>query len=313
MIDRAALVEAARDAIAAGSQSFAAASKLFARPTRERAWLLYAWCRAADDLTDGQELGHARQIDSAADPQATQAELERLTGLALNTAEPVPLAFAALRVVASETAMPHGFVADHLAGFALDAKGWRPQGEQDLLRYCYHVAGSVGCMMAVVMGVDPADEDTLDRACDLGIAFQLANIARDVVPDAAAGRCYLPAQWLAKAGLTEAALADPAQRQAVAELARRLVDLAAAYRQSSRVGAARLPVRSRLAVLAADAIYGAIGERVAALGPAAWDQRVRIGGAGKLACLGQAATRALATPVPTLRTGLWSRPRQSGG
>ena len=311
MIDRAALVLAARDTIAAGSQSFAAASTLFARPVRERAWLLYAWCRAADDLTDGQELGHAVQTNTAAPPQDTQAELDRLTSLALTTTEPVPPAFAALRTVAQETHLPQALVTDHLAGFALDAAGWRPDSQDDLLRYCYHVAGSVGCMMAVVMEVDPADEDTLDRACDLGIAFQLANIARDVVPDAAAGRCYLPAQWLTAAGLTEAALADPAQRRTVAALAKRLVDLAAGYRASSRVGAARLPMRSRLAVLAADAIYGAIGERVAALGPAAWDQRVRISAPGKLACLGQAATRALTTPASTPRTGLWTRPRQS--
>lgn len=311
MTDRAALVLAARDTIAAGSQSFAAASKLFAWPVRERTWLLYAWCRAADDLTDGQELGHAVEASTAAVPQDTHAELERLTRLALHSAEPVPMAFAALRTVASETNLPPGLAADHLAGFALDAAGWRPDSQDDLLRYCYHVAGSVGCMMALVMGVDPADEDTLDRACDLGIAFQLANIARDVVPDAAAGRCYLPAQWLAQAGLTEAALADPAHRVTVADLARRLVTLAAAYRQSSRIGAARLPLRSRLAVLAADAIYGAIGERVAALGPAAWDQRVRIGAPGKLVCLGQATTRALATPRAAPRTGLWTRPRQS--
>ena len=311
MTDRAALVLAARETIAAGSQSFAAASKLFAVPVRERAWLLYAWCRAADDLTDGQELGHAVEARPASAAHDTQAELERLTRLALTTAEPVPLAFAALRAVARETRLPHGLVADHLAGFGLDAAGWRPQSEDDLLRYCYHVAGSVGCMMAVVMGVDPADEDTLDRACDLGLAFQLANIARDVVPDASAGRCYLPAQWLVEAGLTEADLADPTHRPAAAEPAQRLVDLAAAYRQSSRIGAARLPLRSRLAVLAADAIYGAIGERVAALGPAAWDQRVRISGAGKLLCLGQAATRALATPRPAPRAGLWTRPRQS--
>ena len=55
--------------------------------------------------------------------------------------------------------------------------------EDDMLRYCYHVAGAVGCMMAVIMGVDPADEDTLDRAADLGLAFQLSNIARDLVED----------------------------------------------------------------------------------------------------------------------------------
>src|SRR3546814_7637202 len=73
---------------------------------------------------------------------------------------------------------------------------WRPRSEDDLLRYSYHVAGAVGVAMALVMGVDPRDETTLDRASDLGIAFQLANIARDVAEDAAADRCYLPVEWM---------------------------------------------------------------------------------------------------------------------
>ncbi|MEQ1496644.1 MAG: phytoene/squalene synthase family protein, partial [Novosphingobium sp.] len=217
MSPRAQLVAAARDTIAHGSQSFAAASKLFAPATRERAWLLYAWCRAADDLTDGQELGHGAA--DAHDPAAAHRQLVALTAAALDGDEPVPPPFAALRQVARETAMPRRFIDAHLAGFALDAAGWRPQSEDDLLRYCYHVAGAVGCMMAVVMGIDPADEDTLDRASDLGISFQLANIARDLVPDADAGRCYLPAVWLTEAGLSEPDLAEPSNRPALARMA----------------------------------------------------------------------------------------------
>jgi 15-cis-phytoene synthase len=309
MSDRATLVAAARETIAQGSQSFAAASKLFAPATRERAWLLYAWCRAADDLTDGQELGHGAV--GASDPAAVQARLEALTAAALDGDAPVPLPFAALREVARETAMPRCFIADHLAGFALDAADWRPQSEDDLLRYCYRVAGTVGCMMAVVMGVPSRDEETLDRACDLGLAFQLANIARDVVPDAGVGRCYLPAVWLAEAGLGHADLSDPRHRPALAQMVARLVTMARPYRRSARVGAARLPFRSRLAVLAADAIYGAIGEKVFALGERAWDQRVRVGSAGKLGLLGLATLRSVGTPSEFQRDGLWTRPRQS--
>ncbi|MGB7654933.1 MAG: phytoene/squalene synthase family protein [Novosphingobium sp.] len=307
MTPRAELVNAARETIAQGSQSFAAASKLFAPATRERAWLLYAWCRAADDLTDGQELGHAAQSgDTGAE---TQARLEALTAAALDSHAEVPLAFEALRQVAQETAMPRRFIEDHLAGFALDAADWRPQTTQDLLRYCYHVAGTVGCMMAVVMGVTAQDDYTLDRACDLGLAFQLANIARDVVPDAQVGRCYIPVAWLAECGLREAQLAEHEHRGAVALLAQRLIEMAAPYRVSARVGAARLPYRSRLAVLAADGIYGAIGEKVAALGAHAWDQRVRISGAGKLGLVAAAAWRSLGSDGHASREGLWTRPR----
>lgn len=309
MTERDLIVTAARDTIALGSQSFAAASKLFAPTTRERAWLLYAWCRAADDLTDGQELGH--NAAPLTNPDTAQAELEVLTKLALDSEKQVPPAFQALRLVAQETAMPRRFIADHLAGFALDAAGWRPETTEDLLQYCYHVAGTVGCMMAVVMGVAPDDDDTLDRACDLGLAFQLANIARDVVPDALVGRCYLPAQWLREAGLTERDLADPRNRAKVALLARHLVEMSRPYRHSARVGAARLPFRSRLAVLAADGIYGAIGEKVFAQGTKAWDQRVQVNSAGKLALLALAALRAIAPAPSASRDGLWTRQRQS--
>lgn len=308
--ERAALVKAAGETIARGSQSFAAASRLFDPQTRARAWLLYAWCRAADDMTDGQELGHRRAGIAAG---SAQAELERLTFAALDGDAALPLPFAALREVARETAMPRRFITDHLAGFELDARDWHPQSEHDLLRYCYHVAGVVGCMMALVMGVPPDDEDTLDRACDLGLAFQLANIARDVVPDAAEGRCYLPADWLAAAGLAQADLTRPEARGALAGLAERLVRLARPYRASARVGAARLAPRSRLAVLAADAIYGAIGEKVLAAGAAAWDRRVSTGKAEKLVLFGGAALRSLRAPADSSRSGLWTRPRQSAG
>ena len=307
MSARSDLVIAARDTIAQGSQSFAAASRLFARETRERAWLLYAWCRAADDLTDGQDLGHG--ASAVHDPAAAQARLEALTALALYSEEPVTIPFAALRQVARETAMPARFIEDHLAGFALDAEGWRPRTADDLLRYCYHVAGTVGCMMAVVMGVSPEDQDTLDRACDLGLAFQLANIARDVVPDALTGRCYLPGEWLEAEGLSEAALSEPDALPAIAAMGARLVEMARPYRRSARVGAARLPGRSRLAVLAADAIYGEIGEKVLARGTHAWDERVRVSGSGKVWLLVRAIARSLTAPPAASRSGLWTRPR----
>lgn len=306
---RAMLVSKARDTIAAGSQSFAAASKLFAPETRARAWLLYAWCRAADDITDGQELGHAGAC--VVDAAANQQRLTALTNAALTGGAQLPVPFAALRQVARETGLPHAFVHDHLAGFALDAEQWRPNDENDLLQYCYHVAGTVGCMMAVVMGVPPDDHDTLDRACDLGLAFQLANIARDIVSDAGVGRCYIPAKWLAAHGITEAVLAEPQHREALIHIATDLVALAQHYRVSARVGAARLPLRSRLAVLSADAIYGAIGESVVDLGSHAWDERVRVPGMHKFALFLRAALRCAATPKPTPRTHLWTRPRKS--
>jgi phytoene synthase len=205
-----------------------------------------------------------------------------------------------LRVVAAECAIPRRFIEDHLAGFALDAEGWRPRTEQDMLRYCYHVAGSVGCMMAVIMGVDPTEEDTLDRAADLGIAFQLANIARDLVEDYRVGRVYIPAEW---------GSVDPADRRALANHAERLAALVERYEASARVGATRLPFRARWAVLSAANIYGAVARKVVGRGESAWASRTVIHKPAKLVHLINALVECGDRPVPGRREGLWTRPR----
>ena len=262
MTDRADLVTHARDSIARGSKSFRAASRLFDAETRERAWLLYAWCRACDDIADGQDHGGTMSVTD--DPKARLAEIRTLTDRALSGDGEVPPAFEGLAVVARECGIPRRYMDDLIAGFALDTGGWRPQSEDDLLRYCYHVAGSVGCMMAIVMGVSPDDSATLDRACDLGLAFQLANIARDVAEDASAGRCYLPIDWLADAGIDPADIMAPRSRPALVRLTGRLASLAARYEESARHGTPALPRRSAWAVLSAAAIYGAIARKVAA-------------------------------------------------
>ncbi len=308
--ERAALVAHARESIARGSKSFRAASRLFDPATRERAWLLYAWCRACDDMADGQDHGGAMSLPD--DPQARLAQIETLTERALRGDEDAPPAFRGLRVVAGECRIPRRYIDDLVAGFALDAAGWRPRSEAGLLRYCYHVAGSVGCMMALVMGVAPDDEATLARACDLGLAFQLANIARDIAEDAAAGRCYIPADWLAQAGVDPAALLAPEARPALAGIARRLADLAARYEASARHGTPALPRRSAWAVLSAAGIYGGIARKVAADPARALATRVHTSRAEKLGHVLQAwrlaRRRRLLFSAHPRDPALWRRP-----
>ena len=269
---RAALVAHARDSIALGSKSFAMASKLFDPATRERVWLLYAWCRACDDIADGQDHGGA--LSATPDAAARLDTIRTRTALAFAGKPTGAPAFDALGLVARETGLTQAMAQDVIAGFALDAAEWNPRSEADMLRYCFHVAGAVGVMMAVVMGVAPGDDETLDRASDLGIAFQLGNIARDVAEDACAGRCYLPAEWLAEADVPPGELLKPHYRHARAAIVTRLAALAARYEASARVGAARLPWRSRWAVLSAAGIYGGIMREAARRGAAAWDARV---------------------------------------
>ncbi len=288
--DRSELVDWAGSTIRLGSRSFYMASQLFDRATRERAWLLYAWCRHCDDRCDGQELGgplNARDADVI-------DELRRETHRALAGKGAVTAPYRALASVAAERGIPVRYIDDHLEGFALDCAGWTPESEGDLLRYCYHVAGTVGCMMAVVMGIDPEDDATLDTACALGLSFQLGNIARDVAEDHAGGRCYLPTAWMEEFGVDPTDPMNPARRDALVALVGRIVDLSLRYEERAMAGIARLDFRARWAIHSARWIYGGIGREVAARGARAWDERVVISTPRKLAIVARSLLRAAA-------------------
>jgi phytoene synthase len=303
------LVEEAHRSIAAGSKSFFAASLLFGRTVRERAWMLYAWCRRCDDIADGQAFGRPAE-DQPEDAEEARDLIEAirvLTRRALDGQPTADPAFDAFGQVALEARLTMEMAEDVIAGFALDAADWRPRTEDDLLRYCWHVAGAVGVMMAQVMGVDPDDHETLDRAADLGISFQLANIARDLVEDDAMGRSYLPEEWLAEQDIEPGQVAKPHHRAELAEMAARLVALAEQHEAAGRWGARNLGFRQRWAVLAAANIYGAIGREVVARGSRAWDRRVYVKRLAKLWLTAKALREALGTPEQPAEMPRFSR------
>lgn len=298
-------------AIRQGSKSFAKAAMLFDRDTRESVTMLYAWCRHCDDVIDGQTLGHDQQSLSVADKlvrlEQLRAETERVcAGLPSD----IP-AFAALQKVVRRHHIERRHLFDLLEGFALDATEARFVTLDDTLHYCYHVAGVVGVMMARIMGVD--DEAVMRRAADLGIAFQLTNIARDVAEDLRIGRCYLPEVWLRRAGIPLDDLHSRAHRPALHALACELVGLAEDYYASARVGMARLPLRCAWAIASALLIYRDIGVRVRSAGPRAWEERTQVSDARKIWLLLQGGVLAAdavgrgrrATPHP--RMGLWTK------
>lgn len=304
------LMTHASETMATGSKSFTAASKLFDAATRRSTLMLYAWCRHCDDVIDGQVLGFYQPTAATADDVALRLEqLELQTRRAFSGAEMREPAFAALQEVAIRHAISPRLACDHLEGFAMDVRGARYQTLDDTLRYCYHVAGVVGLMMARIMGV--RDEAVLDRACDLGLAFQLTNIARDIVEDAENGRCYLPEEWLAAEGITTASLADPANRETLARLARQLVTAAEPYYASALSGLRGLPLRSAWAVASAHGVYRAIGVKVQQAGAHAWDTRQGTSRWEKIGLLIKGAGLAIRSrgSAPSPRPShLWQRP-----
>lgn len=303
------LVARSKAAIERGSKSFAAATRLFAPPTREGALLLYAWCRHCDDRIDEQVLGFRTGRPSSEPSAERLATLERETRRALAGESVEEPAFAALQEAVRRHHIPDRHALDHLNGYRMDVMGQRYETLEECCRYCYFVAGVVGVMMAHVMGVH--DEDSLDRAADLGIAFQMTNVVRDVVEDAGAGRVYLPGEWLRGAAVPPGEVSRPEHRAAVHAVALRLLDEADRYYASGAVGLARLPFRSAWAVAAASRVYRDIGRLVRDRGPRAWDRRASTGPVRKaflvLAAVWDAATRRLAGALP--RNGLWTRPR----
>jgi len=297
-----------------GSKSFAAAAKLFPADIRTSAHLLYAWCRHCDDVIDGQTLGFGSGLAKAHDPMRALEELRDKTQRALGgepTQDPI---FEALRRVCARHEIPSAYPRALLDGFQMDVENRSYASIHDTLTYCYHVAGVVGIMMSMIMGA--RDHTVLDRANDLGLAFQLSNIARDVLDDAKLERVYLPADWLRELGVeaTPAAILDADNRLRLGKVARRVVDEAEKYYASSLHGLGHLDLRSAWAIAAAHSIYRKIGKRVAERGAQAWDTRSATSKTAKIrSVVGAAGTALYAHSFgklvkPEPRVGLWMRP-----
>ena len=277
---------ACRAAIRAGSKSFFAAGRLLPGDVREAAYGLYAFCRLSDDL-----------VDEAVDPADRREAVARL-GSRIDRAydgrpadAPADRAFAAL---VAAYAIPEALPRALIEGFAWDAEGRRYADLGALHGYAARVAGSVGAMMALIMGT--REPDALARACDLGAAMQLTNIARDVGEDARMGRLYLPLDWVAAAGLDpDRFLADPRPSPALAGIVARLLAESDRLYARAAAGIAALPPGCRPAIRAAGLIYAEIGRVVAGQDHDSVTRRARVRSARKLALI----ARALRQPAVT--------------
>jgi phytoene synthase len=236
-----------------GSRSFAMASLFLPRRVRAPATALYAFCRAADDAIDLSD-------DQGAALALLRGRLDTIyAGMPTNA---VDRAFAA---VVADFALPRALPEALLEGFAWDVEARRYADLPALIGYAMRVAGTVGVMMALLMGT--RDAAMLSSACDLGCAMQLTNIARDVGEDARAGRLYLPLDWLRAEGLDpDTWLAAPRFTPGLGRVVERLLAEAERLYARAEPGIARLPARCRPAIRAARLLYDGIGKAVARAG-----------------------------------------------
>jgi len=278
-------IEVCRAMLRGGSRTFFAASLVLPRRVREPATALYAFCRVADDAVDieGGRLAVLTRLN------------ERLS-LAYQ-GQPLPLAVdRAFADTVARFAIPRSLPEALLEGLAWDALGRRYETFSELGAYAARVAGTVGAMMAVLMGARSAE--AIARACDLGVAMQLTNIARDVGEDARAGRLYLPLAWLRDAGIDpQAWLARPTFSPALGATIQRLLHAADALYRRSGAGIAYLPLTCRPGIRLARTLYAEIGREVERRGCDSVSHRAAVSAGRKLRLMAQTLI-AMAFPEP---------------
>jgi phytoene synthase len=269
-------LQALRGLMRGGSKTFFAASLLLPPRVRAPATALYAYCRLADDA-----------IDLGQDVHAEMRDLRARLGAIYDGRPGAADADRALCQVVHRFAIPRELLDALLEGFLWDAQGRRYETLADVQDYGARVAGTVGAMMALVMGT--RSPGALARACELGVAMQLTNIARDVGEDARNGRLYLPRQWLREDGLDpELWLRQPAFNPAIARATARLLAVAEALYRRAEHGVAELPMDCRPAIQAARLVYAEIGHQLQRKGLDSVNQRAVVSRRRKLGLIARA-------------------------
>jgi phytoene synthase len=250
---------------AASGSSFYYSFRFLDRPRRQAITALYAFCREVDDA-----------VDECADPDVARMKLAWWRGevAALYAGRPTHPVTQALATALLRYALPQEQLLEIIDGMAMDLDTVRYADFRALHLYCYRVASVVGLLAAEIFGY--GDRHTLKYAHDLGLAFQLTNIIRDVGEDARRGRIYLPLDELQHHGVSEeeilrcrhsdrfAALMDFQARRARDYYARAMAQLPAADRARQRPG------------LVMAAIYRTILEEIAKDGFRVLDRRLSL-------------------------------------
>lgn len=262
--DDAVLAEA-RETTNRVARTFALACRLLPRDVRDDVYRLYLVFRTLDDLVDDGHPDAAGRLalveDWCAGGRARSPEARTLEHLA------------------RRHAIPRDALCDFCLGMRDDLAGWSPQTEEELDRYCYRVAGTVGVVMAALLGWHGDEHEVRRTAAALGMAMQRTNILRDLDEDAAAGRRYVSAEAVARFGEPE-----PGRREALVR--DQIARADALYRQ----GLAGVPLlaRGRFAIRAAAAMYREILRQIEREGYGARAGRAVVPTRRKLACSARA-------------------------
>ncbi len=261
------LAPSANEVLSSKGRSFYWARHFLGSKHAERATRLYAFCRYLDDLADESSSPHVARskIEAAREDilRGESADASLSDGLSL----------------ARECGISKEPILELINGIASDLGEVRIADVDELIRYCYRVAGTVGLMMCRVL--DVSSPAAYPHAVDLGIAMQLTNICRDVLEDAAMGRRYLPLTLLGGLSPQELINPSPTVRAKIASGVLELLQLSEDYYRSGEEGLSYLPLRARGAILIASRVYRGIGLDLISRKGDCWSRRAMVSSAQK--------------------------------
>jgi 15-cis-phytoene synthase len=250
---------------AQSGSSFAYSFRFLPAARRRAITALYAFCREVDDV-----------VDEAAEPSVARMKLAwwRVEVAAMYGGTPQHPVTQALKAIVGEYALPREHFDAILDGMTMDLEQNRYLDFATLERYCHRVAGVVGLLSAEIFGY--TDQATRGYAHELGIAFQLTNIIRDVGEDARRGRIYVPQDELQRFGVAAADILGRKVTPGFQALMAFQVDRARAYHARAL---AALPARDRRAQrpgLMMAAIYRALLDEIELDGYRVLDRRISL-------------------------------------
>lgn len=260
-----------RQKTAESHSSFAASFRFLAPERRQAITALYAFCREVDDA-----------VDECSDPAIAAAKLAWWRGEveALYAGHPTHPVTQALATALPRFSLPAEQLLEIIDGMEMDLRQTRYADFKALHLYCYRVASVVGLLAAEIFGY--TDRRTLKYAHDLGLAFQLTNIIRDVGEDARRGRIYLPQDELAQFGVSESDILASRHTERFTKLMEFQAARARDYYQRALAELPAVDRKSQRAGLIMAAIYRTVLDEVAKDGFHVLEQRISLPPARKL-------------------------------
>ena len=225
-------------------KSFYWASFFLPKSSKKKAGILYSICRYFDDIADKHSVDQTEYLKD------TIEEVKKNKNNKVN-------------IFFQKNKINNSIFIDLIEGLILDQQEIRIQNKEELIKYSYHVAGTVGLMMSKIIGVKNAQ--AAKSAIDLGIGMQLTNIARDVYEDSKMKRIYLPANWIPNISLKNLNKPDEFSEEndeKISEAIHMVINLSEKFYINGFAGLKYIPFSSRLGIFIAANVYKGIGAKI---------------------------------------------------